>query len=202
FHDTEMNYEIMADDLLHFIWQHNINKVTILGHSMGGKVAMWFALNHSDYIDKLIIVDIAPVNYVHSFDKTINALKNLPLAELKNRKQAEEFLASAIPELSYRQFLLQNLILKNGAYCWRVNLDIFANNADYIIGFPETNHISPCMKKALFIAGEQSHYIKQGQFETLFPNAQLKIIANAAHWLHVQQPEAFILAVIQFLEQI
>lgn len=201
FHDIEMNYEIMADDVLHFIWQHNLNKVSILGHSMGGKVAMWFALNHGDYIDKLIIADIAPVSYTHSFDKTMNVLKALPLAELKNRKQAEEFLAHDIPELSYRQFLLQNLILEYGEYRWRIDLDIFAKNAHYIVAFPETYSVTPFLNKVLFIAGAESQYVKQGQFESLFPNGQLEIIANAGHWLHVQQPEAFILAVTNFLEQ-
>ena len=200
FHDAEMNYEVMAEDVLHFIWQHNLNKVHLLGHSMGGKVAMWFALNHGDYIDKLIIADIAPVSYSHSFDNTMNALKALPLSELKNRKQAEVFLSKAIPELSYRQFLLQNLILEQGEYRWRVNLDFFAKNAHYIVEFPDTYSVTPFLNKALFIAGEQSSYIKQGQFESLFPNGQLEIIENAGHWLHVQQPEAFILAVHDFLD--
>ena len=201
-HHALMNYPVMAEDLLVFIQQQNLQKVNLLGHSMGGKVAMWFALHHPDYINKLIIADIAPVSYTHSFDNTINALKSLPLSELKNRKQAEEFLMPVIPELSYRQFLLQNLILDNGSYCWRVNLDIFAENAVNIIAFPNIENVSCFNGDVLFIAGEQSNFIKSGQFETLFPNAQLTVIANAGHWLHVQQPELFINQVKQFLELI
>ena len=117
---------------------------------MGGKVAMWFALNHPGRIDKLIIVDIAPVNYKHCFNNLIDALKALPLSDINNRKQAELLLATAIPELGYRQFLLQNLILKDGAYCWRVDLDIFYSTAPHIIAFPLLNNSRRLLEKRCF----------------------------------------------------
>lgn len=102
-----------------------IKTASLLGHSMGGKVAMWFALNNADRVDRLIVVDIAPISYTHCFNDLIRALKSLPLSEISNRKQAESWLAPYISELSYRQFLLQNLVLMDEKYCWRINLDIF-----------------------------------------------------------------------------
>ncbi|MGZ8163602.1 MAG: alpha/beta fold hydrolase [Methylobacter sp.] len=199
-HNSCMDYPAMAADLLLFLDKHRLKPVSLLGHSMGGKVVMWFALNNPGYVDKLIVVDIAPVSYQHSFDELIQALKALPLDEIRNRKQAEILLAPAIPALSYRQFLLQNLILKNGAYCWRIDLDIFYRMAPNIIAFPDTAHLAPFTGKTLFMAGENSDYVKPDDIAGLFPQATLRVIANAGHWLHVQQPDVFIAMVEKFLQ--
>ncbi len=201
FHDAVMDYPTMTADLLLFIEQQGLNRVSLLGHSMGGKVAMWFALNYPDKVDKLIVADIAPVSYPHNLDKTIGALKALPLDQISNRKQAEAFLAESIPELSYRQFLLQNLVLVNGAYCWRVDLDIFYQAAPAIIAFPDTDKLAPFVGNSLFIAGEHSDYVKAETISDLFPGAKLCVIAGAGHWLHVQQPVIFITEVKNFLMQ-
>jgi esterase len=198
-HTEIMDYETMAEDVVHFIIQNELQNVSLIGHSMGGKTAMWVALNHPDLVQNLIVVDIAPINYKHSFDVLINALKNLPLTELTNRKQAELLLAAAIPELSYRQFLLQNLVLKSGGYEWRIDLDIFQRNAANILLFPNSENVPQFVEKTLFIAGENSRYIKPNSTEMLFPFAQFQIIPNAEHWIHVQQPEAFLKAVTDFL---
>jgi len=197
-HNPVMDYPVMAADLLRFIESRGLKTVSLLGHSMGGKVAMWFALNHPDAVDHLIVADIAPVSYTHSFDSTIGALKALPLAEISNRKQAEEWLAPAIPELSYRQFLLQNLVLKNGEYCWRVDLDIFYQMAANIVAFPDTDHLEPFAGKTLVIAGADSNYVQAEDLALLFPRASISTIANAGHWLHVQQPEVFTALVEKF----
>jgi esterase len=153
-HHPLMDYPAMAADLLLFMENHGLTTASLLGHSMGGKVAMWFALNHPERMDKLIVADIAPVSYKHCFNNLIQALKALPLHEISNRKQAELLLASSIPELGYRQFLLQNLVLKDGAYCWRVDLDIFYRMAPNIIAFPSADHLPVYTGKTLFIAGE------------------------------------------------
>jgi esterase len=199
-HHPLMDYPAMAADLLLFLDNHRLKPVNLLGHSMGGKVAMWFALNNPEYVNKLIVVDIAPVSYHHSFDDLIQALKALPLDEIRNRKQAEVLLAPAIPALSYRQFLLQNLILKNGAYCWRIDLDIFYRMAPNIIAFPDTAHLAPYTGKTLFMAGENSDYVKPDDIAELFPQATLSVIVNTGHWLHVQQPDNFIALVEKFLQ--
>ncbi|MCX7097138.1 MAG: alpha/beta fold hydrolase [Methylococcales bacterium] len=199
-HHPQMDYPTMAADLLHFMDKHGLASAHLLGHSMGGKVAMWFALHHPGRVAKLIVADIAPINYSHSFNSLITALKALPLAAITNRKQADELLAPAIPELSYRQFLLQNLVLKNGAYVWRVDLDIFYQTGPNIAAFPETAGLQPYIGPALFLAGSESGYVKAEAIGGLFPNAKLAVIADAGHWLHVQQPVVFVGQVLSFLQ--
>ncbi len=199
-HHPVMDYPSMAADLLQFMDAQGLTTASLLGHSMGGKVAMWFALNHPGRMDKLIVADIAPVSYKHGFDNLIQALKALPLHEISNRKQAELLLAPATPDLSYRQFLLQNLVLKDGAYCWRIDLDIFLLMAPNIAAFPSVEQLTPFTGKTLFLAGEESGYVKADDVSALFPNATLNVIANAGHWLHVQQPGVFIEQVERFLQ--
>lgn len=198
-HHLLMDYPVMTADLLQFMEERNLETASLLGHSMGGKVAMWFALAAPDRVDKLIVADIAPVSYPYNFDNTIVALKALPLAEISNRKQAETLLAAAIPELSYRQFLLQNLILKNNKYCWRVDLDIFHEMAPHIAAFPKTDHLAPYTGQTLFIAGGDSDYVKPETINSLFPKAAISTIIDAGHWLHVQQPDVFTAQVERFL---
>ena len=199
-HHPVMDYPAMAADLLQFMDDQNLTTAAILGHSMGGKVAMWFALNHPERVHKLIVADIAPVSYTHCFDKLIAALKALPLHDISNRKQAELLLAAEIPELGYRQFLLQNLILKDGAYCWRVDLDVFQRSASNISAFPAIGSVTPFNGKTLFLAGADSAFVRADAITTLFPDAELSVIADAGHWLHVQQPGVFIERVAAFLQ--
>lgn len=190
-HAEHMDYPAMAADLALFMETQDLAKVHLLGHSMGGKIAMWFALHYPARVGKLMVADIAPVSYVHSFDNTVNALKDLPLSELGNRKQAEEWLAETIPDLNYRQFLLQNLLLENGVYRWRVNLDIFHRNAHHIVGFPESVAIESYPEPALFLSGEHSAYIQSDAVYRLFPKALISEIPGTGHWLHVDAPERF-----------
>ncbi|MDP3589720.1 MAG: alpha/beta fold hydrolase [Methylobacter sp.] len=198
-HHPLMDYPSMTADLLQFIDDRGLETANLLGHSMGGKIAMWLALTSPKKVNKLIVADIAPVSYRHSFDNTVLALKALPLVELSNRKQAETLLAVAIPELNYRQFLLQNLILKDGKYCWRLDLDIFQRMAPNIAAFPKAAHLAPFTGKALFIAGGNSDFVQLEDINSLFPDAALSTIVDAGHWLHVQQPDAFMARVEDFL---
>ena len=189
-HAEDMDYPVMAQDILWFMDKMGLQKAHLLGHSMGGKIAMWFALHHPQRVEKLMVADIAPVHYKHSFDPIVHALKALPLDQLANRKHAEQFLAEAIPDVSFRQFLLQNLLLKDGQYYWRINLDIIQKTAHHIVGFPEpVQPIYP--QKALFIAGEHSAYIQPEAVMERFPNAEIIEIADAGHWLYVQAPDEF-----------
>lgn len=190
-HSQVMDYPAMAADIRFFLDQRGIKKVNLLGHSMGGKVAMWFALNVPEYIERLIIADISPTRYRHSFDRTIQALKQFPLQLITSRKQADVLLAESIAESSYRQFLLQNLQLREGRYQWRVDLDIFMRTADHIISFPDPDHLRPYLGSTLFLGGENSDYIKEDDVYRWFPNAQIKIIPGTGHWLHAQSPARF-----------
>jgi esterase len=199
-HHPQLDYQVMVADVLSFMDAHSLESAHLLGHSMGGKCAMWLALNQPERTKKLIVVDIAPKSYKHNFDNTVQALIDLPLSEIKNRKQAETLLAERISELDYRQFLLQNLILKEGGYSWRVNLAIFKQMAPNIVAFPEINNLAGYRGETLFIAGKDSGYVLKDDISGLFPGATLKTIANAGHWVHAQQPEVFIEMVENFLQ--
>ncbi len=199
-HDPEMDYPSMVGDLESFMDERELERASILGHSMGGKVAMWLALSHPERVNKLIIADISPVSYEHSFDHTIQALKDIPLNQISNRKQADDFLSTAIPEMSYRMFLLQNLQLTDGKYTWRVDLDIFQKTANNIIAFPETNY-SPFADDALFIMAENPRYTNTEAIYKFFPQAEIFVLKGANHWLHVEQPGIFLTNVINFVQK-
>lgn len=200
-HAPTMDYPAMVGDVLRFINKHALNRPHILGHSMGGKVAMWLALNYPEQLGRLVIADIAPKSYQHSFDAIIAALQALPLAEITNRKQAEGLLAEAIPKLDYRQFLLQNAVLVEGAYQWRIDLSIFQRESHHITAFPEVTGQQPYCAPTLFLVGEHSDFVNYSDTLVLFPNAEYKIIEGASHWLHVQKPEVFAEEVGNFLER-
>ena len=197
-HDAVMDYPAMADDLLAFMDGQGIGSAVLLGHSMGGKVAMWFSLHYPERVSRLVVVDIAPVAYRHSFDMILQALKRLPLDRISNRKQADDFLAEAIPEQNFRQFLLQNLILQNGHYRWRIDLEIFNRNSATITGFPNTEALPPFYGETLFIAGSKSDYLKEEAIKALFPEASVETIAGAGHWVHAERPADFIRLVEAF----
>lgn len=194
-----MDYPSMAQDIQRFLEQHQLNKVHLMGHSMGGKIAMCFAKQSAQQVEKLVVADISPVSYQHSFERTITALKQLPLTEITNRKQAEQWLATDIEDLNYRQFLLQNLAFVDGSYSWRINLDIFQKNAHYIIGFPESAGHATYPKPVLFLAGENSGYINRDAIFKYFPLAEIQEIPGAGHWLHVDAPQLFCHAIEQWL---
>lgn len=199
-HHERMDYPTMSADVMLFMDSHKLTSAHIIGHSMGGKVAMWLALNQPARIRKLIVVDIAPKSYNHSFDASINAIMNLPLATIQNRKQAEDWLSKDIPELGYRQFLLQNLILQDGGYQWRIDLAIFKQQAPNIAAFPEMGNVPPYPGETLFVSGSKSNYVTQDDTLRFFPQAEHKVIADAGHWLHVEQPDVFLQEVENFLK--
>jgi len=198
-HAPEMDYPAMAEDLKHFMDEQKLSMASLLGHSMGGKVAMWFALTYPEKVDHLIVADISPVTYQHSFDDTINALKRVPLGQISNRKQADDLLSMDIPELSYRQFLLQNLQLTDGQYKWRVNLDYFYQSADNIIAFPSVDLIAPYLGRVLFIMGDESNYTDKNAIALSFPNAEISTLKQAGHWLHIDKPAEFLNNIVDFL---
>jgi len=189
-HHAAMDYPSMAMDVAAFIESRNLNRSHVLGHSMGGKIAMWLALHRPDLVRRLIVADISPVSYQHSFDPVIQALRQLPLHSLGNRKDAERHLESAIPELGFRQFLLQNLLFENERYFWRINLDIIAATGHNIVAFPEPEAAAYSVP-ALFIAGERSAYVRPDAILRHFPLARIETIANTGHWLYVEEPAIF-----------
>lgn len=197
-----MDYPHMTADLCTFLDAQGIARASLIGHSMGGKAAMWLALNSPQRVDKLVVVDIAPVAYSHSYAGLIRALKRLPLDRIKNRKEADHWLEERIPDARLRQFLLQNLVFREQRYHWRIYLDALLHAVSDITGFPETEEGMRFTGNTLFLSGEHSDYVKPEHrriIQSLFPNARFETIEGAGHWLYAEQPERFAQVLIGFL---
>ncbi|MEE9345772.1 MAG: alpha/beta fold hydrolase [Methylococcales bacterium] len=200
-HALRMDYPVMAADLSALMTVHKIQNATILGHSLGGKVAMWLALTQPNCIRQLIVVDIAPVQYSHQFNEIFTGIKSIPLQDIVSRNQADSYLAKHIGELSIRQFLLQNLVNRDRQYRWRIPFNAIEQAIPDIMDFPATNHVQPYVQPALFIAGGQSDYLLPKHHKTinsLFPNHTIKTIENSGHWVHAEQPQQVFDVVHQF----
>ncbi|WP_371378821.1 alpha/beta fold hydrolase [Thalassotalea aquiviva] len=192
FHHRSMAYNDMAADILTLMAHLNIEKAILLGHSMGGKIAMQCALNAPEKVEKLIVADIAPVTYQHSHQQIIAGLKSINPDAIENRKQADEKLKAYVQELGVRQFLLKNLAKAEDGFYWRANINYISDAYDQVIaGNQSESHFD---KPVLFIKGSQSDYIKpehRPHIVAFFPNAKAKIIQGAGHWLHAEKPAAF-----------
>lgn len=197
-----MTFADMAEDLRLFLDTHGLENAIVLGHSVGGKTAMAFALEHPLRVEALIVVDIAPVAYDHSFLPLVQAMQAVDLSGLKRRSEAEAHLAQGIPDAPTRKFLMQNLVMSKHRLKWRINLDAMGDAMSTLTDFPdESRH--EYEGRALFVSGEQSDYIARDHDDAifaLFPQAEFAVIANAGHRVHVEQPDAFVTRVLGFLE--
>ena len=202
-HTEWMDYPQMIEELQSLLAQLGLTSVNVIGHSMGGKVAMWMALSYPDSLGKLVVVDIAPVNYAHSFEQILHCLEAMPLDKIHSRNDADAFMSQSIIEPGLRQFLLQNLVYNNGSYSWRLNLQVISQSMHLLTDFPDTTRIQPFTKKSLFIAGEQSDYLTAQQHHSvkqLFPTAVISTIKNAGHWPHAEQPALYTKLTEKFLQ--
>ncbi len=200
-HDKAFNYEVMAEDLLLFLEKQWIYEAHIIGHSMGGKTAMHFALNYADLVKKLIVVDIAPKAYPKRHTAIFEALFSLDLAKISSRKEAANLLQQKIRETSVSQFLLKNLSRnKEGSYEWKMNLPAIYTHYAEILAPVESEQAFD--NPVLFIRGGQSTYIQDADWEKielLFPNAKLETIPRAGHWVHSTAPNELLQLVKNFL---
>ena len=194
FHSPEHTYALMAQDVLELFDYLQLDPdTTIMGHSMGGKVAMRFALDHPARLAKLIVVDIAPrfSDMAHQ-DDIVAGLQSVDFTTCTNRQEADAALAKYVPNFGTRQFLLKNLYRKeDNTFGWRINLQVLAAQLAAI--GEETIGGAPFMKPALFIRGGKSDYItaedKLTSIPTLFPNSQVATVVDAGHWLHAEKPD-------------
>lgn len=200
-HCSSMCYDEMAQDVLHYLDNNQIQSCSILGHSMGGKIAMQTALSAPERINKLVVADIAPVNYSPHHDEIFKGLKSVLAESPSSRKEADVILAQHIDEPNIRQFLLKSLYRdNNGKYDWRFNLDVIIQEYDTILSGQSAQHAFS--KDVLFIAGGDSDYVQsahKAQILSLFPNVRLKVIPGTGHWLHAEKPEVFNALVRRFL---
>ena len=201
-HSSEMNYPLMADDLAGFMQANGLSSGHVLGHSMGGKTAMQFALRYPACVDKLVVVDISPGAYPPLHRCILDALSSLDLASFQNRSQMDAALAPSIPESALRQFLLKNVVREpGGVFRWRINLPGICGNYDRLGAALPADGAS-FDRPALFLRGEESDYLRDQDIalvRQLFLQAQLRAIPRAGHWVHVHAPEAFLRAVVEFL---
>lgn len=199
-HAPTMNYSEMATDVVETLQSLGILRFALLGHSMGGKVAMQVAVTHPEMVSELILADISPVPTPPRHQAILQALASIPVAELTDRRHAEPFLSAAVPELAVRQFLLKNLIKDDHQLRWRFNLQALIDNYQEILAAPNAQGVYP--HPVLFIKGGNSDYIlpeHQAIILSKFPQAKAKIIQGTGHWLHAEKPAAFAKIVRDFL---
>ncbi len=197
----EMDYPSMAEDLLRFLDDRGYARAAILGHSMGGKAAMTFALNHPDRVERLFVLDIAPVHYTHTHAPYVAAMKRADLEGRTRRAEVESQLTGSVPDAGLRAFLLQNLVMEDGRFQWRLNLDALAGNMDWLIGFPEFGE-ARYEGPSLFVGGSRSDYITPDAEPAIlrhFPKAAVRMVEGAGHWLHAEKPEEFARLVEDFI---
>ncbi len=200
-HSNEFNYDVMADDLYEFLMEHHIVDPIILGHSMGGKTAMQFAMNYPDKLSKLIVADIAPKTYPVHHRQIIDGMLSLDFNTIKSRKSADSQLSKHIEEPAIRQFLLKNLYwIEKEKLAWRFNLPIINNNIE-IIG-KSLENISIFDKPSLFVRGDISNYILESDYpeiKSIFTNSKIKTLKNTGHWVHAENPNDFLALLLEFL---
>jgi esterase len=201
-HSDHWEYEIMAEDIYELVSSLAMEKIVLMGHSMGGKTAMLFADKYPDFIEKLIIVDIAPRAYPVRHQKIIDGLLSIDLSAIGSRKEADNQLAGFVPELGIRQFLLKNLDRDDdGAFVWKINLPVIRDHLENVGA--ATIPTSEIMVPTLFIRGIKSDYVTDEDIMEIrnhFADASIESMGNAGHWLHAEQPEAFLKTITGFLE--
>ncbi len=191
-HADSMYYMEMVEDIKQLLHNQHLDQISLIGHSMGGKTAMAFALNYQEIVDKLIILDIAPVQYRNDFDQIIDPLLALDLSTVSSRNQANELLKTSITDGGMRLFLLQNLIHNSDGFQWRINLPAIKGALADIGAFPTFTKSTQCSDPTLFLGGDRSDYILpefHDEIRSFFPAAQISTIIDADHWLHADQPQ-------------
>lgn len=201
FHADLFNYDVMSNDLVDYLKFHNIDQPIILGHSMGGKTAMNFALNHPKLLSKLFIIDISTRFYPSHHDYIMNALLKLDLKKMNKRVDVENELSESIKDVSLRNFLLKNLFWSAPQKLnFRFNLKSLYANIDKIGSEIISNN--QFTNPSFFFRGENSDYINDSDIKSIphfFPNSKLITISNSGHWLHVDNSEEFLDNLIKHL---
>ena len=201
FHSNEFNYELMVEDLHEYMSKFNINSVSIIGHSMGGKTAMLFSLIYPDLVEKLIVVDILPVSYNKNYDLIFDSLLSLNLKQIKSRNEFNLHLKKYFDDHGFILFLSKNLKRSlDGSFEYKSNIKVlqktYSNVTSSIYFHKEYRN------EVLFIKGENSDYIDSENLKItskLFPKYKLTEIKNAGHWIHHENPDDFFSICIKYL---
>ncbi|GGF64984.1 alpha/beta fold hydrolase [Wenyingzhuangia marina] len=202
FHSEEFSYELMVQDLKHYFEVKNIDKAIVLGHSMGGKTAMLFAVEYPELVEKLVVADIAPKYYAPHHHTIIDALNSVDFSILKLRTEVDDILKQSIAEEGVRQFLLKNVYRKTKTeMAFRFNLkSLTENNSEVGEALPAYTTYNG---EVLFLRGQKSDYILDDDFALIsahFENAKIETVSNAGHWLHAENPSEFYNKLIAFIK--
>ncbi|MEZ8143962.1 alpha/beta fold hydrolase [Enterovibrio sp. FF113] len=197
----QVDYLSQANAVKAFLFQQGLDRVSVVGHSMGGKVAMMLAITCPDLVDQLVVMDIAPVAYqVRRHDAVFSGLNASVQSPISNRKEAEARLAEHIQEPGVRQFLLKSLAKQeNGEFGWRFNVNALEVNYSDITDWPASGKFDG---DTLFMKGADSDYISaqhRDDIERQFPQAKAHVIANTGHWLHAEKPDTVARVITRFL---
>lgn len=203
-HTDAFDYSLLAEDLKDFMENEGMSQATILGHSMGGKTAMQFAISYPEMVTSLVVVDIAPKAYKGGHQEIFDALLAVDLKRIESRKMADEQLLERIPDFGVRQFLLKNLTRdKEGGYRWKMNLSAIYKNYENILAniLPD----EPYTEASLFIRGARSGYIKEEDeslIKSIFSEAEIVTIPEAGHWVHAEAPKALLSTFNNFMTRV
>lgn len=200
FHSEKHTYDLMCDDLLFYLDENNLDKINLLGHSMGGKVAMLFACKYPERLESLVVVDIAPKYYPPHHQEILAGLHEVENEKLNSRKEADSILAKHFSEIGIRQFLLKNLFWKTAKdLTFKFNLKTLSKEIQNVgeALFEDAVFLNP----TLFISGGNSNYILEEDLELIeihFPDSEIVVIENSGHWVHAENPRAFFEKVSKF----
>lgn len=202
FHDDNMSFEVMAQDIVNVAQHLGHPSINLMGHSMGGKVVMKFSELFPQYLEKLVVVDIAPKAYPPGHEMYFRAFMELPLATFKTRSEADQAFEPYAPELSIRQFLLKNLEpVAGGGYKTKFYLKGLYDNYHTIIGNLELKE--PCFTgPVMFVRGEKSGYVREDdilKIRRIYPDVSIETIDNAGHWVHADNPDLFYKKILGFI---
>lgn len=201
-HHNVFDYFSMTDDLYELFESLDVKSADLIGHSMGGKLAMHFALEYPEKIDKLIVSDISPVQY-HSYKHAylIDLMADADLSEFNTRKQFADRLRQKVTDEKILLMILKNIqYTKRNNLTWKLNIDGIRQNIDKVLRFEIENKIFS--KETLFLKGELSDYINDNHHEDIikmFPKSEIKIVPQASHWIHADNYEFFVQAVKEFI---
>jgi esterase len=203
-HSEVWNYEVMTDDVSELVEELNLSAVNLLGHSMGGRVAMEYAFRDHNKLKKLIVADMAPKQYPPHHEAVLQGLRSIDFSVVKTRKAAEEQLALFVKEQAIRQFLLKNLYWKEeDELDWRFNLKVIDEKYE-VVGLPFETKKEQSLVPTWFYKGAYSDYILESDWpliKKLFPAAELITIPRSGHWIHAEQPDLFLEALLKTLKR-
>lgn len=201
-HAPPYDYATFAADVVHLLEREGIARAHLLGHSMGGKTAMTLALTRPQLVERLVVVDIAPVPYAHDHRGLIRALLSLDLSAVRSRRDADVALAPAVPDPQLRAFLLQNLAIDDRGARWRIDLPGLERAMPALVDFPRELYGRRFEGPTLFVRGGRSDYVRDEHLPVirrLFPAARVETVPAAGHWPHAERPRELLELVRAFL---